>query len=225
MRLLLWQSYTGSNQIEIPSMGYAPLSRLPRARRIDSDQASPRAHVLNCSIADRLIFSQDPFFDFDGRRLPPRTSIELPPLQHATTEASNDLYLTSSVNKPREILPSLLANSPPGRSSTLPPLQRPLGPSRPRKSSVTKRGKEGYHKKKNSRGSAADWLRRIQNEERRPGNDRKAVSAEPSADFGKRWEDLIDAADQAASAAGDVDEDRTPVGHNNFVIFNEVLMM
>ncbi|KAL2881545.1 hypothetical protein SGCOL_003112 [Colletotrichum sp. CLE4] len=25
-----------------------------------------------------------------------------------------------------------------------------------------------------------------------------------------RWEDLIDAADQAASAAGDIDEDRTP---------------
>ncbi|KAF9774507.1 hypothetical protein IL306_007461 [Fusarium sp. DS 682] len=38
-----------------------------------------------------------------------------------------------------------------------------------------------------------------------------ALSAEPSADFGKRWEDLIDAADQAASAAGDIDEDRTPV--------------
>jgi hypothetical protein len=41
--------------------------------------------------------------------------------------------------------------------------------------------------------------------------DRKAVSAEPSAGYGKRWEDLIDAADQAASMAGDVDEDRTPV--------------
>ncbi|EQB55686.1 hypothetical protein CGLO_04361 [Colletotrichum gloeosporioides Cg-14] len=38
-----------------------------------------------------------------------------------------------------------------------------------------------------------------------------ALSAEPSADYGKRWEDLIDAADQAASAAGDIDEDRTPV--------------
>lgn len=56
-----------------------------------------------------------------------------------------------------------------------------------------------------------DWLRRLQNDDRRPGNDRKAVSAEPSADYGKRWEDLIDAADQAASMAGDIDEDRTPV--------------
>jgi hypothetical protein len=42
-------------------------------------------------------------------------------------------------------------------------------------------------------------------------NDRKALSVEPTTDFGKRWEDLIDAADQAASAAGDIDEDRTPV--------------
>lgn len=43
------------------------------------------------------------------------------------------------------------------------------------------------------------------------GNDRKALSAEPSGDFGKRWEDLIDA---AASATEDIDEDRTPVSLN-----------
>lgn len=85
-----------------------------------------------------------------------------------------------------------------------------MGPNRPRKQSVTKRGKDGHAKKK-SRGSAAEWLKRIQNDDRvRPG-DRKALSVEPSMDFGKRWEDLIDAADQAASAAGDVDEDRTPM--------------
>lgn len=115
-------------------------------------------------------------------------------------------------------MPSLLANSPPGRSSTLPPLHRPSGPTRPRKQSVTKRGREAHHKKKNSRGSAADWLKRIQNEERmRPGsNDRNALSLEPTADYGKRWEDLIDAADQAASAAGDIDEDRTPVSTAEF---------
>lgn len=35
------------------------------------------------------------------------------------------------------------------------------------------------------------------------------MSAEPSADYGKRWEDLIDA---ATSATEDIDEDRTPVG-------------
>ncbi|KAF4504966.1 hypothetical protein G6O67_006970 [Ophiocordyceps sinensis] len=141
-----------------------------------------------------------------GRRVP-RTSIELPPLQLSHKHVTSDPY---SAAKPREPLPSLLANSPPGRSSTLPPLQRPLGPRRPRKQSVTKRGRESSHKKK----TAADWLRHIQNDERlRPGaacHDRKAVSAEPS-DYGKRWKDLIDAADKAASAAGDVDQDRTPV--------------
>lgn len=117
-------------------------------------------------------------------------------------------------SRPRDLLPSILANSPPGRSSTLPPIQRSVGgPNRPRKQSVTKRGREAHHKKQRSRGSTNDWLRRIQNDDRiRLGQDRKALSAEPSADFGKRWEDLIDAADQAASAAGDLDEDRTPVG-------------
>ncbi|KAK8925224.1 hypothetical protein VCV18_005650 [Metarhizium anisopliae] len=148
------------------------------------------------------------YSDSDGRRIP-RTSIELPPLHLSNNDITSDPY-SSNVNRQREILPSLLANSPPGRSSTLPPLQRPLGPNRPRKQSITKRGRESNHKKKSSRGSAADWIRRFQNEDRfRPANDRKALSAEPSADFGKRWEDLIDAADQAASAAGDLD-DRTP---------------
>ncbi|KAL1913232.1 hypothetical protein Sste5344_000779 [Sporothrix stenoceras] len=111
----------------------------------------------------------------------------------------------------RELLPSILSGSPPGRSSTLPPLQRPLGPARPRKQSVTKRSRETHHKKQKSRGSASDWLRRIQNESAadrlRPGGPLKAMSAEPS-DFGKRWEDLIDA---AASATEDIDDDRTPV--------------
>lgn len=136
----------------------------------------------------------------------------MPPIHLANTDITSDPFSTNPIRQ-RDLLPSILANSPPGRSSTLPPLQRPTGPTRPRKQSVTKRGREAHHKKKNSRGSAADWLKRIQNEERmRPGgNDRKALSLEPSADYGKRWEDLIDAADQAASAAGDIDEDRTPV--------------
>ncbi|POR31982.1 Uncharacterized protein TPAR_07795 [Tolypocladium paradoxum] len=148
----------------------------------------------------------DYYSDTDGRRMP-RFSIELPPPQFSHNDITSD-------PRQRDFRPSLTATSPPAeRSSTLPPFQRSMGPNRPRKQSVTKRGRESQHKKKNSRGSAADWLRRVQNEERmRPGtNDRKAVSAEPSAGYGKRWEDLIDAADQAASAAGDVDEDRTPV--------------
>ena len=43
---------------------------------------------------------------------------------------------------------------------------------------------------------------------RRMSYDRKAFSAEPSAQYGKRWEDLIDA---ATSATEDVNDDRTPV--------------
>ena len=122
-------------------------------------------------------------------------------------------------NRQRELLPSILSTSPPGRSSTLPPLQRPLGPVRPRKQSVTKRSREAHHKKQKSRGSASDWLRRIQNESAvdrlRPGGPLKAMSAEPS-DFGKRWEDLIDA---AASATEDIDDDRTPVSLLSFFNF------
>ncbi|KAI1083091.1 hypothetical protein F5B20DRAFT_445505 [Whalleya microplaca] len=142
--------------------------------------------------------------DNDGRRIP-RSTIELPPI-HFTNEPSGDPFPTMNSAPRRDLLPSILSNSPPGRSSTLPPLQRSLGPNRPRKQSVTKRG----HKKQKSRGSAADWLRRIQNDERlKPGGiDRKAHSVEPTASYGKRWEDLIDA---AASATEDIDEDRTPV--------------
>ncbi|KAF4821743.1 hypothetical protein CGCTS75_v010914 [Colletotrichum tropicale] len=106
--------------------------------------------------------------DTEGRRIP-RTSIELPPIHLSNSDITSEPFPAMNSSRPRDILPSILANSPPGRSSTLPPIQRPPGPTRPRKQSVTKR------------------------------------------DYGKRWEDLIDAADQAASAAGDIDEDRTPV--------------
>jgi hypothetical protein len=142
--------------------------------------------------------------DTDGRR-PPRSTIELPPLQLAA-DPTSDPYHSGNPAGRRDLLPSILSNSPPGRSSTLPPLQRPLGPTRPRKQSITKRG----HKKQKSRGSAAEWLRRIQNDDRlKPGGpDRKAHSVEPASEYGKRWEDLIDA---AASATEDIDEDRTPI--------------
>ncbi|KAI1177606.1 hypothetical protein F4777DRAFT_200579 [Nemania sp. FL0916] len=143
--------------------------------------------------------------DTEGRRIP-RSTIELPPIQYSADPTSEPFPPMNAGPGRRELLPSILSNSPPGRSSTLPPLQRSLGPSRPRKQSINKRS----HKKQKSRGSAADWLRRIQNEDHLfPGGvDRKAHSVEPSADYGKRWEDLIDA---AASATEDIDEDRTPV--------------
>ncbi|KAI0136440.1 hypothetical protein BJ170DRAFT_11341 [Xylariales sp. AK1849] len=139
--------------------------------------------------------------DTEGPRIP-RSTIELPPIHDPTSEP----FPALNSARQRDLLPSILSNSPPGRSSTLPPLQRPLGPNRRRKQSVTKPG----HKKQKSRGTAADWLRRIQNDERlKPGGfDRKAQSVEPLADYGKRWEDLIDA---AASATEDIEDDRTPV--------------
>ncbi|KAL8423544.1 hypothetical protein RB596_003670 [Gaeumannomyces avenae] len=151
-----------------------------------------------------------------------RTSIELPPIHLPSVGITSEPFGgVGGASRQRDILPSILSTSPPGRSSTLPPLQRPLGPTRPRKQSVTKRGREAHHKKQRSRGTAADWLRRIQNDPSnhivgglglgdrlRPGDPfSKAKSAEPTADYGKRWEDLIDA---AASATEDIDEDRTP---------------
>jgi hypothetical protein len=151
--------------------------------------------------------SQEWHSDNEGGRFA-RSSIELPPL-HLN---NNDITSFPSFDggpRPRDVLPSILANSPPGRSSTLPPLHKGIAPNRPRKQSVTKRS----HQRKKSKGAAADWLRRLQNDGPdylRPGGaDRKALSAEPAGvDFGKRWEDLIDA---AASATEGIDEDRTPV--------------
>ncbi|KAI1448117.1 hypothetical protein F5Y02DRAFT_335535 [Annulohypoxylon stygium] len=150
--------------------------------------------------------------DNDGRRIP-RSTIELPPI-HVGNEPTSEPFPTLNSGPRRDLLPSILSNSPPGRSSTLPPIHRSFGPNRPRKQSITKRG----HKKQKSKGSATDWLRRIQNDDRlKPGGiDRKAHSVEPSADYGKRWEDLIDA---AASATEDIDEDRTPVSRARHTYF------
>ncbi|CRK34195.1 hypothetical protein BN1708_016327, partial [Verticillium longisporum] len=79
--------------------------------------------------------------DTEGRR-PPRTSIELPPIHLPPHDITSEPFPAMNSSRPRDILPSILANSPPGRSSTLPPIQRSAGPSRPRKQSVTKRGRE-----------------------------------------------------------------------------------
>lgn len=169
----------------------------------DANRLSKWLPPLN-SEANMLYQPQGYHSDYDSRG-PPRSSIELPPLHHLSQhDITSDPYSRSRA------LPALLQDSPPGRSSTLPPIHRLTGPNR--KHSISKRSKEMNHKRKPSRGSGADWLRRIQNEERLRSipMDRKALSMEPSTDFGKRWEDLIDAADQAASAAGDI-EDRTPV--------------
>lgn len=163
-------------------------------------------HVLHeCSNPVR----QDWHSDHEGGRRP-RSSIELPPLHLSGGDVTSAPLPTLESARQRNLLPSIMSHSPPGRSSTLPPLHRPLGSYRPRKPSISKRA----HHRRKSKGHhlGAEWLRRIQNDGPdllRPGGyDRKALSAEPGGDYGKRWEDLIDA---ATSATEDIDEDRTPV--------------
>ena len=136
-----------------------------------------------------------------------RPSIELPSIQTHLNRQSIPPFHSP---RPRELLPSMLANSPPGRSSTLPPLQRRDSiqrkekPNRPRKSSITQSSRKPKHEKTRSK----DYSRRLSIE------GRKAFSAEPpgaaaAAAMGKRWEDLIDAATSATEA--DSDRDMTPV--------------
>ncbi|TVY13615.1 hypothetical protein LARI1_G007195 [Lachnellula arida] len=141
--------------------------------------------------------------DTEAHKQAMRSSIELPPIQGNNVEPTSEPFSHLNPHRRRELLPSILSTSPPGRSSTLPPIQRPGPNGRPRKQSVSKRAREPQHKKHKSRENA--HLRRM-------SYDRKAYSAEPSsalsAAYGKRWEDLIDA---ATSATEDVEDDRTPV--------------
>lgn len=112
--------------------------------------------------------------------------------------------------RPRELLPSILARSPPDRATTLPPIQRKESlhrkekAARPRKFSITQNNRKPKHEKSSSR----DHNRRSSIE------GRKAFSAEPpsaaaAAAMGKRWEDLIEAATSATEV--DSDRDMTPV--------------
>lgn len=151
-----------------------------------------------------LTHFQDWMSDTEAHKQAMRSSIELPPLHSNNLDPTSEPFAHLNALRRRELLPSILSTSPPGRSSTLPPIQRNPGPNRPRKQSVSKRAREPQHRRQKSRGENAHL--------RRMSYDRKAYSAEPSsglsAAYGKRWEDLIDA---ATSATEDVDEDRTPV--------------
>ncbi|KAL5346885.1 hypothetical protein ACLOAV_008028 [Pseudogymnoascus australis] len=79
----------------------------------------------------------------------------------------------------------------------------PRSHARPRKQSLSRHAREPPHKRHKSRdGMGLGHMRRGSYE-------RKAMSAEPSGfGYGKRWEDLLDA---ATSATSDVGEDRTPL--------------
>jgi hypothetical protein len=141
----------------------------------------------------------------------PRSSVELPPLQPNNTAITSEPFSGLSSSRPRDLLSSIMATSPPGRSSTLPPLQRPMGPSRPRKQSVTKRGRETQHRKQRSR-DAKDWVKRgkidIAGDLLQPTAQERPrpYSAEPQAR--SPWMDLLEA---ATSVADDLNEERTPV--------------
>lgn len=100
----------------------------------------------------------------------------------------------------------MFANSPPGRSSTLPPIQR-NGMTRPRKQSLSKRAREPQHKRQKSKESTHLHLKRL-------GFTRDAFSAEPSSAMSghqkldhRRWLDLID----AATSATEEEDEKTPV--------------
>lgn len=104
----------------------------------------------------------------------------------------------------QDLMPNSLAHSPADRPNTLPSLQRSLSrqhsSGRPRKSSLLgQQARLGKHERRKSK------------ELKRSSGDRKAFSAEPSAAalYGKRWEDLIDAATSATEEEGS--RDLTPV--------------
>ncbi|PVI07035.1 hypothetical protein DM02DRAFT_649366 [Periconia macrospinosa] len=165
----------------------------------DSDPVSSRVQELPLDATSYSLtpLLQDATSEPDSKSYRPRarfapTTVE----HHITTE--EPYYTTTSLQ--RELLPSSLNRSPPGRSSTLPPAPRSIKPNRPRKSSVGQNARKPKHERQKSRENA-----------RRMSHDRKAFSAEPqtaAAILGKRWEDLIDA---AASATEEDSRELTPV--------------
>lgn len=122
---------------------------------------------------------------------------------------------SSSAEQPGLLPSSLGRSSPPphpfdhSRATTsLPPLQRRVSHSqqgRPRKSSLSQQARMAKHERRKSKEV-----------KRTSGGDRKAFSAEPSAAtlYGKRWEDLIDAAASATEEEGS--RDLTPVSSAYF---------
>ncbi len=143
--------------------------------------------------------AQDQMSDHEALRRPHmHSSVELPPIHNHINQEPMPPFHSP---RPRELLPSTMSRSPPGRSSTLPPIQKRDKPARPRKSSITKSERRPKH----GRGMSKEHARRLSIE------GRKALSAEPASAMGKRWEDLIEAATSANEA--DSDRDLTPVNH------------
>ena len=128
-----------------------------------------------------------------------RSSVELPSIRDQFRQDGLSSFQSS---RPRELLPSILSRSPPGRFNSLPPIQRRDKLQRPRKPSVGQHARKAKHERTKSK----EFGRRLSIE------GRKAMSAEPPTAAwvqGKRWEDLIEAATSATEA--DDDRDLTPV--------------
>ncbi|KAL8987095.1 MAG: hypothetical protein Q9177_003669 [Variospora cf. flavescens] len=179
-------------------------------------QAAPRSFsesypaAATAAVALAQLHNHRPDSDFGSEtgyisenELRPHTqssSIELPPIHN---HAHPEMIPPFQSPRPRELLPPIMTSSPPGRSSTLPPLHRKERPPRLRKSSITHNSRKAKHERHRS----TDNARRLSIE------GRKALSAEPHGPAamaqGKRWVDLLEAATSANEA--DSDRDLTPI--------------
>lgn len=127
-----------------------------------------------------------------------------PALDEPSFMHDHNAFPTSSSQDQPGLMPSSMARSPPDRSVTMPTMQRSLSRqhARPRKSSLSQQARIAKHERKRSKELG-----------KRISGDRKAFSAEPNASaaalYGKRWEDLIDAATSATEEEGS--RDLTPV--------------
>ena len=177
--------------ISFPSIQMSPtVTEADFLQNFYADQASAHHDLLSKSSNH---FHVDPALE-DAGFMPP---------DHAGLHDPTSFPHSSAMDQPG-LLPSSLARSPPDRQgNSLPSLQRSVSRShhRPRKSSLTQQARLAKHERKKSKELA----------KRSSGGDRKAVSAEPSAAalYGKRWEDLIDAATSATEEEGS--RDLTPV--------------
>lgn len=131
-----------------------------------------------------------------------------PQLEETTFMQDQSGFPLSSGHDQPGLLNNSLARSPPDRSAGLASLQRSVSRgghgNRPRKSSLSQQARLAKHERKRSK------------ELKRSSGDRKAFSAEPgnpAFHYGKRWEDLIDAAASATEEEGS--RDLTPVSSSS----------
>jgi len=179
----------------------AALAQLHYARP-DGEWASDHVGIFGFMSPASLTFEQAFFTDqvTDEKRpnfADPTLSAEQ---QFLDSQYQTDHVSNGNGHHTTDLLPSAVDKSPTIRSSA-PAVQRTISrASRPRKSSVSQNARRPKHERKSSK----DYLKPT-------SHDRKGTSAEPSSTnmYGKRWEDLIDAATSATEEEG---RDLTPVG-------------